>query len=149
MGCSNVATVCGGGGGDGEGGWRASGVGATAWWGAMRAGANTGGFFNLSCALHIISISLQKSLSWNRAGRLQVHLMPAGRYPFIPLLRTKSQKHQTKNRSSKKSHKKRQTNRTNIIATNFVWEQLKRRNNILKRFCKGHANYFQNIVLTV
>ena len=50
--------------------------------------------------------------------------MPAGRYLFIPFLRTKSQKRQTKNRSSEKSHKKK-TNRTNIIATNFVWEQLK------------------------
>ena len=50
--------------------------------------------------------------------------MPAGRYLFIPFLRTKSQKRQTKNWSSEKSHKKK-TDRTNIIATNFVWEQLK------------------------
>ena len=41
--------------------------------------------------------------------------MPAGRYLFIPFLRTKSQKRQTKNRSSEKSHKKK-TDRTNIIA---------------------------------
>ena len=40
--------------------------------------------------------------------------MPAGRYRFIPFLRTKSQKRQTKNRSSEKSQKK--TDRTNIIA---------------------------------
>ena len=46
----------------------------------------------------------------------------AGRCLFIPFLRTKSQMPQTKNRSSETSHKK--TNRTNIIATNFVWEQL-------------------------
>ena len=45
--------------------------------------------------------------------------MPAGRYLFIPFLRTKNQKRQTKNRSSEKSHKKK-TDRTNIIATNFV-----------------------------
>ena len=32
--------------------------------------------------------------------------MPAGRYLFIPFLRTKSQKRQTKNRSSEKPHKK-------------------------------------------
>ena len=51
--------------------------------------------------------------------------MPAGRYLFIPFLRTKSQKRQTKNWSSEKSHKKK-TDRTNIIATNFVWEQLKK-----------------------
>ena len=41
--------------------------------------------------------------------------MPAGRYLFIPFLRTKSKKRQTKNRSSEKSHKKK-TDRTNIIA---------------------------------
>ena len=45
--------------------------------------------------------------------------MPAGRYLFIPFLRTKSQKRQTKNWSSEKSHKKK-TDRTDIIATNFV-----------------------------
>ena len=32
--------------------------------------------------------------------------MPAGRYLFIPFLRTKSQKRQSKNRSSEKSDKK-------------------------------------------
>ena len=48
--------------------------------------------------------------------------MPAGRYLFIPFLRTKSQMHKTKNWSSEKSHKK--DHRTNIIATNFVCEQL-------------------------
>ena len=45
--------------------------------------------------------------------------MPAGRYLFSPFLRTKSQKRPTKNRSSEKSLKKK-TDRTNIIATNFV-----------------------------
>ena len=44
--------------------------------------------------------------------------MPAGRHLFIPFLRTKSQMGQTKNRIK-------ETNRTKIIATNFVWEQLK------------------------
>ena len=39
--------------------------------------------------------------------------MPAGRYLFIPFLLTKSQKRQTKNRIKK-------TDRTNIIAKNFV-----------------------------
>ena len=48
--------------------------------------------------------------------------MPSERYLFIPFLRSKSQMGQTKNRSSKKSHKK--DHRTIIIATNFVWEQL-------------------------
>ena len=52
--------------------------------------------------------------------------MPGGRYLFIPYLRTKSQQRQTKNRSSEKSHL-RKTGRTNIIAINFVWEQLKSR----------------------
>ena len=64
----------------------------------------------------VLSISLQ-----NRFCELNAkteHLMPAGRYLFIPFLRTKSQKHQTNSRSSEKSLKK--TNRTNIIATNFV-----------------------------
>ena len=32
------------------------------------------------------------------AEKLKEHLMPAGRYLFIPFLRTKSQKRQTKNR---------------------------------------------------
>ena len=48
--------------------------------------------------------------------------MPAGHYLFIPFLRTKSQKREKKNRSSKKSHRK--TDSTNIIATNLIWEQL-------------------------
>ena len=48
--------------------------------------------------------------------------MPSKRYLFfIPFLRTKSQMGQTTNLSSEKSHKK---DKTNIIATNFVWEQL-------------------------
>ena len=56
--------------------------------------------------------------------------MPAARYLFIPFLRTKSQMRQMKNWSSKKSHK-RKTDRTNILATNFIWEQLKNSNAIL------------------
>ena len=48
--------------------------------------------------------------------------MPTGRYFFIPFLRMKSQMGTTKNRSSKKSHKK--TNMINISATNISWEQL-------------------------
>ena len=50
--------------------------------------------------------------------------MPAGRYLFIPFVRTKSPMGQIKNWSSKKFALKK-TDRTNIIATNFVWEQLK------------------------
>ena len=52
--------------------------------------------------------------------------MPAGRHLFISFLRTKIQISQTKNRSNKKIALKK-TNRTNIIATNFVSEQLKKR----------------------
>ena len=74
----------------------------------------------LRTSLHTLSLSLQNSLNWSRAEKLY-HLMPARRYLFIPFLRTKSQQRQTKSRSSEKSHK---TDRTNIIATNFVWEQL-------------------------
>ena len=48
----------------------------------------------------------QNSLRRKTAERLEEHLMPAGRYLFIPFLRTKIQKCQTKNRSSEKSHKK-------------------------------------------
>ena len=44
--------------------------------------------------------------------------MPVGRYLFIPFLRTKIQRRQTKNWSSKKLRKK--TDRNNIIATNFM-----------------------------
>ena len=49
--------------------------------------------------------------------------MPAGLYLFIPVLRTKSLMDQTTNLSSKKFALKK-TNRTNIIATNLVCEQL-------------------------
>ena len=38
--------------------------------------------------------------------RKKENLMPTGRYLFIPFLRAKSQMSQTKNRPSKKSHKK-------------------------------------------
>ena len=58
--------------------------------------------------------------------------MPAGRYLFIPFLRTKSQMRQTKNWSSEKLHKK--DHRTNIIATNFVCEQL----NTVWKHLKSH-----------
>ena len=48
--------------------------------------------------------------------------MPSEWYFFISFLRTKSQKKQRNKRSSNKSLK---NHRINIIATNFVWEQLK------------------------
>ena len=47
--------------------------------------------------------------------------MPAGRYLFIPFLRTKSQKRQRKIGQAKNRIKK--ADMTNIIATDFVWEQ--------------------------
>ena len=50
--------------------------------------------------------------------------MHAVRYLFIPFLMTKPQMGQTKNRSGEKLHK--QTDRTHLIATNFICEQLKR-----------------------
>ena len=50
--------------------------------------------------------------------------MPARRFLFIPFLSTKIQKRQMKNRLRGKSHLKK-PDRTNITATNFVWEQLK------------------------
>ena len=54
--------------------------------------------------------------------------MPAGRYLFFPFLRAKNQMGQAKNWSSKKSHKNtNRTNKINIIDTNFVSEQLNRR----------------------
>ena len=48
--------------------------------------------------------------------------MPAGCYLFVPFLWTKVQKLHTKNRSTKKSHEN--VRQANIIATNFVCEQL-------------------------
>ena len=49
--------------------------------------------------------------------------MPTGRYLFMPFLRTKSQKVSEENIGQAKNRIKK-TDRTNIIATNFVWEQL-------------------------
>ena len=49
--------------------------------------------------------------------------MPAGRYLFIPFLRTKSQIASDEKLVERKIALKK-TDRTNIIATNFVWEQL-------------------------
>ena len=51
--------------------------------------------------------------------------MPAGRYLFIPFLRTKSQSDRRKIGQAKNRIK--ETYRTNIIATNFVCEQLTRK----------------------
>ena len=49
--------------------------------------------------------------------------MPAGRYLIIPFLRTdEKSKALNEIRASEKLHKK--TDKTNILATNFVWEQL-------------------------
>ena len=45
---------------------------------------------------------------------------------------------QTENRSSDKSHKKK-TDRTNTIAKNFVWEQLKRTSNA------GETELYKNL----
>ena len=73
-----------------------------------------GGGQLLRTTLHTISISLQNSFCESHTWRL----IQAGRDLFNRLLSTKIQMGQTKNRSSKKSHKK--TNKINIIATNFV-----------------------------
>ena len=51
-------------------------------------------------------------------------LMPSRCFLFIPFFRAKSQKGQTKNRSSEKLHTK--DRQTNIIATNFLGEQLEK-----------------------
>ena len=126
MGCSNVGTARGGGRGfhrrvDGVGrGWQQLGGGQQRCGGDR--GSTMGCLQPLRTALHTISISLQNNLSWNRAETIKEHLIPAGRYLFIPFLRTNSQKLQTKNRQTKNRIKK--IDRTNIIATNFVWEQL-------------------------
>ena len=79
-------------------------------------------------AFHTMNLCLKK-FRWNaylqssNPERPTENLMPSECYLFIPFLRTKSQMGQTKIRSSEKSHNK--DHRTNIIATNFVWGQLK------------------------
>ena len=62
-----------------------------------------------------MSISLQNSLSWNALKALNARWA----LPVYPAFEDKKS-----NASDEKSHKK-TTDRTNIIATNFVWEQLK------------------------
>ena len=69
------------------------------------------------------TISLQNSLSWNRAERLQEHLMPMGttclsRFWGRKVKWVRRNIGQAKNRIKN-------TDRKNIWATNFVWEQLK------------------------
>ena len=71
-------------------------------------GGNSGGVFNLSSALHTISISLQNSLSWKALRALIAFHFNAS---WVKSVRRKIG--QAKNRIKK-------TDRTNIIATNFV-----------------------------
>ena len=96
-------------GSDGEGGCGQQWVGVDSGGGG---GVNRGGStFGVGClqpvttAIYTTNVSLQNSLSSNRAERFYEHLMPAGRYLFIPFLRTKIQKRQRINWSSEKSHK--------------------------------------------
>ena len=49
---------------------------------------------------------MNRILGDSRAERLYEHLMPSGRYLFIPFLRAKSPMDPTKNRSRENSHKK-------------------------------------------
>ena len=67
-----------------------------------------GGCQPLRTALHTISMSPTVSVE-----RLSEHLIPAGRYLFIPFLRTRGQMGQTKNRSSKNRIKKDQQDKYN------------------------------------
>ena len=73
----------------------------------------------LKTALHTLKWSPQNSFRW--IAYLLGHLMPSMHYMFIPFLRRNSQLGQTKIGPAK--NRIRKTNRTNIIATNFVWEQ--------------------------
>ena len=110
IGCSSVAI--GWGGGRGEEGQQRAGRRVGLQWGCLQP---------LWTALHTIIISLQNretEQSWKALRALNARWD----LPVIPFLRTKSKKRQTKNWSREKSYKK--TDRTNIIATNFVWEQL-------------------------
>ena len=93
--------------------------------GAIVTGGNSAGVFNFSPALHTIGISLQNSLSWNRAEKLKEHLMSTGRYLFIPFWGRKVKSVRGKIGQAKIRIKK--TDRNNKIAANFVWEQLDRK----------------------
>ena len=72
---------------------------------------------------HEIHTSLLKTILANRIPRdwSGGNLMPVGRYLFIPFFEDEKSDGQTKISQPKNLHK---DQRTNIIATNFIWEQL-------------------------
>ena len=96
-----------------EGGWWAGEWGGRGWgqqWGCLQP---------LRTALHTISISLQNSLSWKALRPLNARWA----IPVYPVFEDEKLKALVK-KSIKRKIALKKTDRSNIILTNFCWEQL-------------------------